>query len=271
MSKPSIRVLLTVPLLLSGCSTVVESARIEIAEDLSASGQVLLSTAFPKSEYTTLESVTGQFVEKANSCGATTRTYGSKERGRAYVQANASTKNRDELDALARCGAFGHAEPRIRVSVIDSLLWKSYQTQFSMRAGAFDLLGKNFPEQMNITVPGSIKEVSDTSNTLFYRRSVTTEGDNTVNVVIESKTLTPEEEASFKAKVCKGKVRNCELSESDLEALPNDLKYATVNLSIASRKPKYDLQTITTVFGLLFGSGVVLQLLTRAGRRKGDA
>lgn len=142
-----------------------------------------------------------------------------------------------------------------------------------MRSGLLDLFGRQFPKELTFTLPGKIVQVDDRSTAPLHTITKSVVGDNRLTVKIEGRKLSKTEEseiaAKLQAKYCGTRGPNCELKPEDL---PDEARYATLDLVIKARREKYDLQTVVTVISLLFGSGIAFQLgkvaLSRAWGKK---
>lgn len=262
-------------LVLTACTTIVEHARLDLAEDLSSNLQLLLSDHYEPStadSEQTREDEFKTYIRESKACGASTRMFYEEKTKRLYLQLNASAKTRDELDVLVRCAGVRKnlpKLPKLAISTDDGLLSKRVITSFSMQSGF--MMSGNYPREFTLTVPGRIKEIRNSSKMLFYTVSESRPSENVFRFEIDSRkdSFTKEERARIEAmnrRMCGNRdLKDCNPKEEDL---PDELRYSEVNYTVVSEKPKYDLNAGLALLGVLFGSGIVFQLASHFRKTK---
>lgn len=262
LGNPPLRIhtykLLSIILFLPACSTKMDHAKIEIFDDLSTSAQVLLSASdFPGSKEISEGRKTLKEHEKmAELCGASTRVLDIPSKSETILEIISNRVSRDELEAMTKCFAnIEMANTNLTVYKSNNIFWTTYHTELT-----FDLPYPSPPNELSFILPGKISYYSNNSRPSIYIFSTKKSGDDRIiyyyQGINDKKNINEEIMEDIKPEKCGNlKWDECDLTEEEKKAmLTHRLKFV-----IESRVNKYDLSIISSLLGLVFGTGIIYE------------
>jgi hypothetical protein len=245
------------------CTATFEHAKIEVTEDLSSSIVILVSGAPGEGENNGDVDFLEKFSAKSIACGAKVNAYGSDEKKRIFVHSIFSFKTRNEMDAIIRCAALTRTKPTIDILTTESLWKKTYKIQIEMLEYFLKSDSSAFPEKILITLPGKITEINNQSKMRVYNLVHEIAPENRITISLNGANTNDKKEVeddveSILKNNCPAEDATCrEKKHNELEtALSQKLSF-----TITSEKTKFDFPTLLAIFGLLFGSGIVIQIV----------
>jgi hypothetical protein len=251
--------LLAVSCMAASCPTKLEHARMEIAEDVSSSVQLLMSHRIEKDSAIEKSDELLRYAEQAKACGASTRLFGGTSVGKFLLQINFSAKTRDELDVALQCGTTNDDRfPNIAIETSDGLLGRRYTLDFSQTIPFRLFSGDGTAEEFTFTMPGEITDFSDKSTMTFSTLKTQVLGGNRMQ--IRFLPLPKAEIESQFERICPGKKCSDEVIKEALKI--------RLNFRLTATKSKVDLQSIAAIAGVLLGSGLVFEVGRRFAARR---
>lgn len=249
--------MVTTCFLVSGCSTTLEHARMEIAEDVSSTAQLLMSHETTSGSSSELR----RFEEMAKECGASTRIFGGGSVERFYLQINFSAKTRDELDVALQCASTKDDRfPTLTIKTFDGILGKKYVVEFHQII-PFELFkGDGAAKEFVFTMPGDITDFVDHSSSSIAWTTAEMVGENRIRIRVNHVTET-ELEAALR--------RRCpDLNCIDEDAVVQEVFGMNLKFILTAKKSKMDLQSAIAIAGIFLGSGILYELARRYAARK---
>lgn len=153
----------------------------------------------------------------------------------------------DDLNSMLRCAVVNAREPRVEFERHDGFLWNRFIFRFAISQdrrpcpAEEDCLGSDFPRVILLTVPGKVHAINNGSRLLGFNLAYHQVDDDTVRVEIAPA-------ADYRAQ---------NLRHFANRRGPEELD--EVKLEVVSRVANFNLTTILSVIGMIFGSGLLIQ------------
>ncbi len=246
--------------LLSTCGATVEEVQLRI--DDAERGVVIAALSVPVPEGqqdNVVNSIAYKSAEHQRqrfpACGISSALYDRGEVLRLDIRAEFT--DAAQANSKSNCLAPHSQTPSIAFMREPGMLWDTYVTTFAVRHATepCDTCAhppRLFPRSMALTVPGTVSRIEDLSDILGARVAARRVDADTVRADVQ-------ETGNY-----------AQLNRDYFARLPGrDRKIDVLSLRITSTEAHYDLGTFLSGFGLLFGSGLALELGRRAFRRRG--
>lgn len=249
-------ILLAASLVTTACVTVLDQARIEVAEDASSTARLLMSV-----DSQVLASVNSngfevgsrsltKYEQMARECGAATRMFGGTSVYKVFLEINFSAATRDELDVALQC-AKSHYRwfPELSIETSDGIFGRRYRLKLHQIVDRVNI-ESGTAHEFTFTMPGEITEFIDQTRG-WVRTTSTMVGGNRIRIRLE---ILPDSVRATTLRACPD--GGCEKRKID------------VGFQVTSTKSKIDLQVLLAVVGTLFGSGLLVEVIRRFTARK---
>lgn len=238
--------LITAACLCASCSTVIEHARMVVAEDVSSTVQLLMSDAVDKVSPSDSSRNLTRYEAMAKACGASTRLYGGAAEGKFFLQADFAARTRAEFEAAAQCAKSKDERfPSVTLEAYDGFFGRKYVVGFSQDI-PFKSLGAGTAKEFTFTMPGKITDFSDQSKINGGSLKTQLVDGNRMHVRLVE--LPAAEVDALLERICPRK--NC-AEEVLEEAFKIDLKF-----KLTSTGNALDLPLVTTLAGIVLGLGL---------------
>lgn len=154
----------------------------------------------------------------------------------------------DDLNSTLNCSAFIFREPRVEFERTDGFLWNTFVVRFfiSEMNGACPATGSCapsslFPRVILLTVPGKIHRIENNSTMLGIDVHPVQDDDDTMRVTIAAM-------PDYRAQNLRYFANRRDRSRRD-----------ELRIEVTSRVANFNLSTILSVIGMIFGSGLLIQ------------
>lgn len=251
--RPAAFAILSILLLavaLSGCQ--VDQMRIRFNEAEQGTVTATVSGEIPEANranykssliYRRLNAIGEQLT---TACNVRHLLYGRENR--AQLDLRAAFSDVDQLNSLLSCGALQYREPSAEFERHDGFFWDTFIVRFaisldSRRCEASETCEPpGFPRLLLLTVPGKIRAINGDSRLVGMTEAHRKLDDNTVRIAV-----TPV--ADYRA-----------ANAGYFSGRRDNVRRDALRFEIVSRRANFDLNTIISVIGVIFGSGFLIQL-----------
>lgn len=256
----------------TACNTQIEEIRLRINEDEKGALVAMLSapTSSNNMQEADISVLTGNELEQSTGyqtlnqvashmvrCKLEGRIY--QRRAQMRLDLRGAFEDVEELNSILRCSAQTYEEPSVEFERHEGFFSDNYVTRLSITQLAFRCgtprepcrPGTVFPRLITLTIPGRFVSVQNQSEMIGLNVVPRQVDGDTVQFQISP---TPD----FAA-------RNARYFAQHRTART---RRDMLRLEISSNKPKYDLGTIISVVGMIFGSGLLLQISRWLLRRR---
>jgi len=180
-------------------------------------------------------------------CTISHRLY--RRRGKAFLDLRGRFEDADELNSILNCGAQHIEEPSVEFERHDGFFHNRYVTRFSITqmteaCGTPEECDDQpvlFPRVLTLTIPGKVDRIESSGSPLGFDIQTRELDDNSAQVRIR--------EQPNRGALLSRHFRGSTEPRRD-----------TLTVEIRSFESNYNLNTIISVVGVIFGSGVLIQL-----------
>lgn len=261
-------------LLLTSCSHKIDEMRFRFDADrkgaFTASGSTTLSdTEIADIDNSSTASDVKLFQKKMDDCGFKTASYVKSNEMKLDVRA--AFESPEELSSMIGCAPVSWKEFDISVERQQGVFYTTFITHFLMRQPRFHAADESgnvnaanitdVPRKLYFSVPGSVDDIANLSSIAGLKIDVQRRDEETVFVESTASVEAAKERANQLAEVQKkwtaGTVNAGNIAEQGTDQL---------EFKITSHENKFALQDILSVIGIIFGSGLLLELTRRVFR-----
>lgn len=259
--------------LLAGCATNVTDARYELFQDGSSAVQIITHVRDDARE---------EFLKEMAACATTNRVLPHSIDTWKVVQTTAAFRTTKEAETAIACGPFSKNEPTLSVVISDGILRTEHSVEFSFLLRPKDTPWNENPSAIEIKMPGLVTEASDASIQLPVKVEAIVARDDVARISFSSQKSLEEEFITARFAVLEQIRLQCNNERFACKVIDDyrseNLLNPRVYIRVKSVKSKIDVQIALAFIGLLFGSGLMVEIARRLWRQwrtyrvsKGDA
>lgn len=261
-------------LLLTSCSHKIDEMRFRFDADRKGTFTASGSTSLSDSDIADIDNSSTaegvkKFQEKLTDCGFKTASY--VKRPEMKLDVRASFESPEELSSMIGCTPISWKEFDISVERQQGVFYTTFITHLSMRQPRFNVADSggiisaakitDVPRKLYVSVPGSVDDIVNLSSIPGLKIDVQRRDEETVLVEATASEELAKERANQLAEVQRqwtaGIVNAANIAEQGTDQL---------EFKITSHENKFALQDILSVIGIIFGSGLLLELTRRVFR-----
>jgi hypothetical protein len=240
---------------LAGCRSQVDELRMRIndAEEGTFSGAVsgeIWQNEQDDPEHSDVYMELNTLSENMTRCNVTHLLY--EREGRERLDVRAAFTDIDDLNSILSCAAQQVKEPSVEFERHDGFFWNTFIVRFTANDDSPACADRNdcpppsaFPRVLLLTVPARVHAIHDRSQIVGVDVRARQVDDNTVRVEVRP-------QADYRA-------ANLRYFAGRRERTRRDV----LKIEVVSRQANYNINTIVSVIGVIFGSGFLIQLSRR--------